>query len=92
MYSYCLEDIFINYGDNKYELSSALSSGKITIDTLFEKEENQETDDKQNTLYRYKNYSIMKCNKDVSKDIIIAPRNIDISKVTCTMFENESES
>ena len=31
VYSYCLEEIIVSYPDNKYELSSALSSNKISI-------------------------------------------------------------
>lgn len=84
--TYCLEEIIITYADdNKYELSTALSSNKINIENLKENpleiNQNEETGD---TLYRFNNYSILFCNPNTSKEIIIGNKTMKFSSVTCT--------
>lgn len=83
--TYCLEEIIVSYGDgNKYELATALSANKITIENLkanpIEIKQNEETKD---TLYRFDNYSILFCNPETSKEIIIGNKNMTFSSVTC---------
>ncbi len=87
IYTYCLDDITIKYSNNNYELSAALSSSKITIESLFENEESQTTDEEGNTLYTFKNYNIIECNKEKSKDIIIGPKSMKINSTTCSITE-----
>ena len=87
LYTYCLDDITVKYGQNNYELSSALSSSKITIDSLFAKEISKETNEEGNTLYKYKEYNILECNSEKSKDIIIGPTSMKIDSTTCNPME-----
>lgn len=87
VYTYCLDDIIIKYANNNYELSSALSSSKITIESLFENETSNETSPEGNILHKFTNYSILECNSEKSKDIIIGPTTMEIDSTTCSMTE-----
>ena len=90
LYTYCLDDITIKYGNNNYELSSALSSSKITIESLFEYEESKEESEDGNILHIFKDYSILECNKEKSKDLIIGPVTMKNNSTTCEPLEEES--
>ena len=89
VYSYCLDEIVIDYGSSKFELAHALSSGKINLDDLYKEYTSIDKDDKENELYKFKNYSILKCNKNTSKDIIIGPEDMKMDTVTCSTNETE---
>ncbi len=91
LYAYCLEDVFVNYGENKYELSSALSSGKISIDELFAGPIESSNLEDGSELYKFEKYSVLKCNKEKSKDIVIAPKTVDASLITCNPIVTENE-
>ncbi len=85
IYLYCLEDIIVNYADdNKYEIATALSSNKLTIDNLkVNPKEILVDDETNNTIYQYDDYSIMFCNPETSEDIIIGNKNMKFDSVTC---------
>ena len=87
LYTYCLDDITIKYGNNNYELSSALSSSKITLDSLFEKEQSRAIDEEGNILYKFKEYNILECNPEKSKDVIIGPNTMELASTTCNLQE-----
>ena len=88
IYTYCLDGITIKYGNNNYELSSALSSSKITIDSLFKGEKSKEVDENGNTLYKLDYYNILECNTNNSKDIIIGPTDEKIDSSVCNINDN----
>lgn len=90
VYTYCLQDIFVDYNGNKYELSSALSSSKITIESLF-KEKDGVLDANNNTTYLYDKYTIYKCNPNISRDLIIAPKGVNKEELICGEFVVEEE-
>lgn len=62
-YTYCLANIYVDYGIDKYELSYALKDKKITFDNLknnyLAMEEKDEKD-----LYTLDNFKILVCNED----------------------------
>ena len=89
VYSYCLDEIVIDYGSNKFELAHALSSGKIVLEDLYKDYVSIDKDDKENELYKFKNYSLIKCNKNTSKDIIIGPEDMKFDNITCSTNETE---
>lgn len=91
VYSYCLDEIVIDYGNSKFELAHALSSGKIVLDDLYKDFVSLDKDDKENELYKFKNYSLIKCNKATSKDIIIGPEDMKIDSITCNTNEPVEE-
>lgn len=85
VYTYCLEpDINVSFNGKIYELSSALSSGKVTIKDILSKTSTVENDNNGNQIYRYKNYNIIKCNEEKSKDIIITSNDIKSDRVYCS--------
>ena len=92
LYTYCLEpDINVSLNGTNYELSSVLSSGKVTIDDILSKTSTVNTDENGNKIYKYKNYNIVKCNPEKSKDIIITSSDTKIDQVSCTMRIKEDE-
>ncbi len=67
-YTKCIENIYLDYGIDKYELSYALKDGKITYDKLI-------TDAKINTpnnykLYSWEKFSLLNCNSQ--KNILLS--------------------
>ena len=62
-YTYCLANIYVDYGIDKYELSYALKDKKITFDNLKNNyltiEEKDEMD-----LYTLENFKILVCNEE----------------------------
>ena len=82
VYSYCLDEIIIDYGDSKFELSHALSSGKIELESLY-KDSIKETLEDGSEYLKNKRYSILKCNKDTSKKIIIGPSDMKKDSTLC---------
>ena len=90
VYTYCLEpDINVSLNGKNYELSSVLSSGKVTIKDILSKTSTIESDENGNKIYKYKNYNVIKCNPEKSKDIIIASRDTKIDQVTCSEIKKE---
>ena len=92
LYTYCLEDVFVNYEESKYELSSALSSGKISTDALFDGQLESSIDENGNELCKFDKYSILKCNRENSKDVIIAPKDVDSTKIVCSSIGENVEN
>ena len=88
IYTYCIDNLTIKYGNNNYEISSALSSSKITIDSLFANEISNEESQEGNILHEFKNYKILECNKENSNDIIIGPSSMKLDSTTCNINEN----
>ena len=92
IYTYGLNDIRITFKDKlEYELSSALSSNKITIEELIKDAKEKEMDTKDITnktiMYKLDNYNIVVCDPEESKDIIITSPKLDINDVTCEIVE-----
>lgn len=83
VYSHCIEDIIIDYGEKKYELSSALSSGKVKIDELYESPDNKDTNDDGDTLYMNDTYNVIVCNSLNSNDVIIGDSDMKFGDVVC---------
>lgn len=83
VYSHCIEDIIIDYGIKKYELATALSSGKININELYESPDGEDVNEDGDTLYYNDSYSVVVCNEETSKDIIIGNSSMTFEDVTC---------
>ena len=91
LYSYCLDEIIVDYGESKFEISHALSSAKLEIDDLFKNSLSVDKDEKENELYKFKEYNILKCNKNNSKAIIMGPTDMKIDSVSCEEEEPEGD-
>lgn len=66
-YLYCLENIYLDYKVDKYELSYALKDKKITMDELLKDTSVEEIDNIK--VYKNEKFNILSCNKN--KNIII---------------------
>lgn len=61
-YLYCLENIYLDYKIDKYELSYALKDKKITIEEILD---DSEVEDLNNAkVYKHEKFNILSCSKD----------------------------
>ena len=81
VYKYCLSDIIITYPDGQYELSSAISSSKLSVTSLLDNSLKEETDEFNSKIYRFYDYSILVCNNN--KDIYIGKPKMKFSNINC---------
>ena len=85
-YFNCLNDIDIKYSEEDiYELNYLLQDNKIKLEDLYKKANSQDTyDDGGSTIYRYDNFSILKCNTiEGNKDIIFGDTNLTKTSEMC---------
>lgn len=66
-YTYCIENIYLDYKVDKYELSYALKDKKISLNDLIANSELEETDNYK--LYKLEKFSILSCSEN--KNIVI---------------------
>lgn len=84
LYNYCLKEIIVTYPDGQYELSSSLSSNKLTINEVYKNSNKVETSDKDDSkIYRFDDYSVLICDTKTSKDIFIGPKKLKFDNVKC---------
>lgn len=84
LYSYCLKDIIVTYPDGQYELSTSLSSNKLSIKELYDNTDKIETNPEDNsTMYKLEDYSVLVCDKNKSKDIFIGTKKLKFTNVKC---------
>ena len=80
LYKYCLTEILITYPDGQYELPMALSSNKLSIESLYmnytQKEENEYS-----VIYRFVDYSVLVCNDN--KEIFIGNAKMKFDNIKC---------
>lgn len=92
IYTTGLNDIRIIFKNNlEYELSSALSSNKISMDELIKNAKEKEIDSKNITnktiMYKFDTYNIIVCDPEISKDIIITTPKTKIQDIKCEIVE-----
>lgn len=84
LYNYCLKEIIVTYPDGQYELSSSLSSNKLTIEEIYKNAEKIETSQNDDSkIYRLEDYSVLVCDTKLSKDIFIGPKKLKFDNVEC---------
>ncbi len=85
VYSYCLDDIVITFSnDNKYEISNALSSNKITLHDLYAIPNSIESNEDDNSaIYRMNNYSVLVCDPNKSNKVVIGNTKMKFSDIKC---------
>ncbi len=90
IYTYCIDEAIVSYPDNKYELPQALSSNKIKIEDLYNGTDNIDINEDDNSkIYRFEEYSILVCNPEKSKDIIIGKKKMSFKDVECQLKVEE---
>jgi hypothetical protein len=86
LHKYCLKEVLVTFPDGQYELSAAISSNKITIDSLYKDPVKKETNQNGAELYKFEDYNILVCQN--KKDIYIGHTKMKITDIKC---EEESE-
>lgn len=94
IYSHCLSNVIVRFDENNiYELSSALSSGKIKLDDLLSKSLDVLINDNDGSnLYIFDKYSIIKCNEYTGSDVIIGDENLSFEDAYCGIQDLDDES
>lgn len=81
----------VTFDNVEYELSAVLSSNKLDINKLIKEADNKVTDLKnpnnKTTLYKFKDYNIVVCDPNNSKDIIFTSPKLTINDISCTIVE-----
>lgn len=67
-YTLCLENIYLDYNVDKYELSYALKDGKITFDKLLENASKEEFENK--TIYKLEKINVLSCS--LNKNVLLS--------------------
>ena len=78
---YCLNEVLVTFPDGQYELSSAISSHKITVDSLFKNPIKKETGANNSELYKFEDYNILVCGN--KKDIYIGHTKLKTTDIKC---------
>ena len=81
IYKYCLNDVIITFKDGQYELSSAISSNKVSVDSLYKDSPKTETNDNGDELHKFEDYNILVCGN--KKDIYIGDTKFKLNDITC---------
>ena len=90
IYKYCLTDIIVTFPDGQYEIESALSSNKITIEDLLSNyNKKEEYPDTTTIMYKFEDYNILVCDKQISNKVFIGPKKMKIDSVNCQVDEEE---
>ncbi len=74
-YTKCIENIYLDYKIDKYELSYALKDGKITLEEIINNSEIREIDNKK--LYKLEKFNILSCSEN--KNILLNNNEVDYS-------------
>lgn len=87
LHKYCIKEVLVTFPDGQYELSSAISSNKITVDSLLKNPIKKEIDTNGSELYKFEDYSILVCvNK---KDIYIGHTKLKFTDIKCNEIVTE---
>lgn len=81
IYKYCLKEVLVTFPDGQYELSSAISSNKITVDSIYENPTKKEINPNGSELYKFEDYSILVCGN--KKDIYIGHTKLKHTDIKC---------
>ena len=82
LYSYCINNIYVTFNEDVYELSATLSSSKLNIEDLLVADEILENENK-DQLYKSNGYNILVCNKEYSNKIVIGHEGLDFENYIC---------
>ena len=92
VYTQCIDNAVVSYPSNKYELPQALSSNKISVKDLYRNFKKEDKDPENNTtIYRLRDYAVVVCDKEMSKDVYITKPNIDFKDITCKILEEKNK-
>ena len=87
VYQYCLLNVVVTYEDeSKYDLSTVLSSGKLSIyDMINGYKNSMSSPDDNSIIYEYDGYNILVCDESRSNDIVIGSNKMNFQNVKCNI-------
>lgn len=94
LYSSCLNNVIVKFNkDNIYEISSVLSSGKLSINNILNKKlDIQKESGTENELYIYEKFNIIKCSESTGGDIIIGNKLLTFENAYCGVYVENNDS
>ena len=84
-YSTCLDSVIVKFDEkNIYEISSVLSSGKISINKILDKANEKIKEDTTGTeMYIFDKFNIIKCSESTGSAIIIGNSDLTLQDAYC---------
>ncbi|MGM9834426.1 MAG: hypothetical protein ACI31M_01440 [Bacilli bacterium] len=85
LYSTCLDSVIFKFDEkNIYEISSVLSSGKISINKILDRANNKIKEDTTGTeMYIFDKFNIIKCSESTGSAIIIGNSDLTLQDAYC---------
>lgn len=88
-YKSCIEDVNLEINDNVYNLQNAFQNNLITLEEIKEEATGYQTQSKDGSrIYKYKDFNMMVCDPNVSRDVIIGRVEMDFSDGYCNVLIN----
>ena len=85
-YKSCIEDVNLKINDNLYNLQNAIQNNLITLQEIEDEALGYQTQSKDNSrIYKYKDFNMLICDPNVSRDIIIGRTEMDFSDGYCNV-------
>ena len=85
-YKSCIEDVNLKINNNVYNLQNAIQNNLITLDEIKDEADGYQTQSKDGArIYKYKDFSMLVCDPNVSRDIIIGKVEMDFSDGYCNV-------
>ena len=85
-YKSCIEDVNLKINDNIYNLQNAILNNLITLSEIEDEALGYQTQSKDNSrMYNFKDFKMLVCDPNVSKDIIVGRSEMDFSDGYCNV-------
>lgn len=85
-YKSCIEDVNLKIGDNVYNLQNAIKNDLISLNEILEEAPGYLTNSKEGSkIYKYKDFNILVCDPNSSRDVIIGKSEMDFSDGYCNV-------
>lgn len=85
-YKSCIDDVNLRINDNVYNLQNAIQNNLITLEEIKDDASGYQTQSKDGTrIYKFKDFNMMVCDPNVSRDIIIGRIEMDFSDGYCNV-------
>ena len=88
-YKSCIEDVNLKINNNVYNLQNAIQNNLITLDEIKDEAIGYQTQSKDGSrIYKFKDFNIMVCDPNISRDVIIGRTEMDFTDGYCYVSNN----
>lgn len=88
-YKSCIEDVNLKINDSIYNLQNAIQNNLITLEEIKDDASGYKTQSKDGSrIYKYNDFSIMVCDQNTSRDVIVGRVEMDFTDGYCNIPTN----